>query len=312
MFIDHIDVIEEEIYRAYPSLLELLLIDQTTKKNIIWATEAYQERGDKYGFDKEIKTDLIVGEHTMIIQPRVMKTQQEQADRTRNHAEVFTPSWVCNAQNNLVDEQWFGRKDVFNRVHNQKWYSTKEPVVFSEKKTKDWKHYVDARRLEVACGEAPYLASRYDTVTGDKIDVSDRIGMLDRKLRIVNENTNDEKEWFKWVLRAYESIYGYEYQGDNLLLARESMLFTFWDNCLYKWNHNPHLKSLKQIALRISWNLWQMDAFTYSVPGTGSNGWWGQGSMFVEENMEKKCIIRDWRAQRKLLFAEVVEGRKKQ
>lgn len=28
----------------------------------------------------------------------------------RDKAEVFTPSWVCNAQNNLVDNQWFGKK----------------------------------------------------------------------------------------------------------------------------------------------------------------------------------------------------------
>ena len=27
---------------------------------------------------------------------------------------MFTPSWVCNAQNNLIDDAWFGRKGVFN------------------------------------------------------------------------------------------------------------------------------------------------------------------------------------------------------
>lgn len=38
---------------------------------------------------------------------------------------------------------------------------------FSE--DKDWRKYVDARRLEISCGEAPYLVSRYDTVTGCEI-----------------------------------------------------------------------------------------------------------------------------------------------
>ena len=29
-------------------------------------------------------------------------------------AEVFTPSWLCNAQINLIDDEWFGRKGTFN------------------------------------------------------------------------------------------------------------------------------------------------------------------------------------------------------
>ena len=36
-------------------------------------------------------------------------------------AEVFTPSWICNAQNNLIDNAWFERKDVFNKeISNEK------------------------------------------------------------------------------------------------------------------------------------------------------------------------------------------------
>ena len=50
-------------------------------------------------------------------------------------------------------------------------------------------YYVISKRIEITCGEAPYLVSRYDTVTGKKIDVVDRVGLLDRKLRVINENT---------------------------------------------------------------------------------------------------------------------------
>jgi hypothetical protein len=39
--------------------------------------------------------------------------------------------------------------------------------------------------MEISCGEAPYLVSRYDTVSGNIISVDDRIGLLDRKLRVV-------------------------------------------------------------------------------------------------------------------------------
>ncbi|MEE3499435.1 MAG: restriction endonuclease subunit M, partial [Ruminococcus bromii] len=54
---------------------------------------------------------------------------------------------------------------------------------------KSWQDYIKDTRLEMTCGEAPYLVSRYDAITGEDIAVSDRIGLLDRKLRIVGENT---------------------------------------------------------------------------------------------------------------------------
>ena len=75
--------------------------------------------------------------------------------------------------------------------------------------------YIDSKRLEITCGEAPYLVSRYDASTGEMIDIHKRIGILERKLRVVNENANDETEWMKWAIRAFQGVYGYEYQGDN-------------------------------------------------------------------------------------------------
>ena len=107
-------------------------------------------------------------------------------------AEVFTPSWICNAQNNLIDEAWFGRKDVFNRElttpdGQHTWKVNEAKITFPEGKT--WKDYVHDIRMEITCGEAPYLVSRYDTTTGCFIPVDRRIGLLDRKLRIISENT---------------------------------------------------------------------------------------------------------------------------
>jgi hypothetical protein len=34
--------------------------------------------------------------------------------RVREMAEVFTPSWVCNAQNNLIDNAWLEKDNLFN------------------------------------------------------------------------------------------------------------------------------------------------------------------------------------------------------
>ena len=75
-------------------------------------------------------------------------------------------------------------------------------------------------------------------------------------MRIVNEQTNDESTWLQWTLRAFQSIYGYEYQGDNLLIARVNLLLTFVEYCQAKWNHEPSNESILQIANVISWNLW--------------------------------------------------------
>ena len=41
-------------------------------------------------------------------------------------------------------------------------------------------------RMEITCGEAPYLVSRYDTTTGEPIPIGRRIGLLDRKLCVIN------------------------------------------------------------------------------------------------------------------------------
>ena len=60
-------------------------------------------------------------------------------------------------------------------------------------------------------------------VTGETIPIAKRIGLLDRKLRVVSENTETEEEWFTWTKRAFQSVYGFEYQGDSLLLARENL-----------------------------------------------------------------------------------------
>lgn len=191
-----------------------------------------------------LQKNLVTGNNTRIVQPRVFKSISEQAKRTKDKAEVFTPSWVCNEQNNLIDEAWFEKKDVFNVITSKSWTATKEKISFPANKT--WHDYVNAKRMEISCGEAPYLVSRYDTVTGKEIAIEERIGLLDRKLRIVNENTENEEDWIKWTVRAYESTYGYEYQGDNILIARENLLYTFIEYMDYKFSHKPTNAQLKK------------------------------------------------------------------
>ena len=191
-----IDLSEDEILSWGQNILQTLLVDRTTGRNIYWATDDYADKGDGYSFFDEITIEKITGKNAKTIQPRILKTSKNQRSRSRSRAEVFTPAWVCNAQNNLVDEAWFGRKDIFNKIGEgdscHTWYPTAGKInPFPEGKT--WKDYVTATRMEIACGEAPYLCSRFDTTSGLFYeDLNMRIGLLDRKLRVVTENANEE------------------------------------------------------------------------------------------------------------------------
>lgn len=300
---ENIDINETEVLKQYPEVLEMLLKDHTTQQNIYWATDSYADRGKGYQFKDAITIDRITGDNGMIIRPRSVKSKDEQTKRSKDMAEVFTPSWVCNAQNNLIDDAWFGKQGVFNSESpDHTWKAISGKIEYPEGKT--WKDYVRDTRLEITCGEAPYLVSRYDTVSGMPIELAERIGLLDRKLRVVSENTETTGEFLDWCQEAYKNTYGYEWQGDNLLLAREALLFTFLDYYRAKFGEEPLLKSIQYIAYIISWNVWQMDGLKFCPPGEEPC----EGDLFNPSNL---CLIRDWRKPRdkqKIYFKSLLKS----
>lgn len=87
-------------------MLEILLLDRTTNKNLIWATDNYASRGLGYKADDHISIYSIIKRYGSIIKPHVEKSKKEQSERVMAKAEVFTPSWICNAQNNLIDNAY--------------------------------------------------------------------------------------------------------------------------------------------------------------------------------------------------------------
>lgn len=304
------------------SVLRTLLKDRTTGGNIIFATDAYENMS----FTTEI-TESMLYKGEVDIRPRVSKSMEEQAMRTRKKAEVFTPSWICNKMNNHCDTEWFGRENVFNIEQEHEWITTEESISFPEEKS--WKDYVDSKRLEITCGEAPYLVSRYDAATGDIIPIERRIGILDRKLRVINENVQTKKTWNQWVYRAFESVYGYEFQGDNLLIARINLLETFCEYTHERWKEEPTESSLKRIADIISWNLWQMDGIHGVIPYVGAvyeqeeEDESHQMTLFeflgIEDEMMTSeeeeeilqqtidCKIYDWREEKELTYKSMRE-----
>lgn len=306
-------LIDFEEYPVRP-VLDILLEDKTTKQNIIWATDTYSALGADYLDTHHMTRDLFAGFRAGIIQPRIHRSREEQSARTKQKAEVFTPIWICNQMNNFCDEEWFGRKDVFN-VQNGKERTTYEGLIeFSDPTA--WKKYVDSRRLEITCGEAPFLVSRYDAATGEVIPIKDRIGILDRKLRVVTENAQTEEEWLEWTIRAFQSVYGYEYQGDSLLIARVNLLYTFTDYFKQRWFRKATKKELETIANIIAWNIWQMDGLTDTVPGGKIEDPYEQLTIFdmlePEEpkpiKPEQQCKIYDWRSKCSVPFFEIKRG----
>ena len=299
--------------------LKALLKDKTTKKNIIFATSVYSSQGTPIKETEQMTEEILQGFAQCEIQPRVLKNKEQQQERTRAKAEVFTPSWICNKMNNHCDEEWFGKKNVFNIEQGQEWRLNTEKIEFDTED--DWKKYVDSKRLEITCGEAPYIVSRYDAATGEIIEIKRRIGILDRKLRVVNENTDNETEWFKWVLRAYQSVYGYEFQGDNLLIARINLLITFVDYMQDRWNRVPTEAELRKVVNVIVWNFWQMDGITGMIPFGKNQEEYHQFSLFdfvvadeldsqdTEEPEEVYCRIYDWRSDKSLTYKSMKEGR---
>ncbi|MDM1454884.1 restriction endonuclease subunit M [Myroides odoratimimus] len=320
-----IDILENDILEQMPEILDILLYDNTTNKNIFWATDNYIELGVEYSFTSPIKIHLITGINGNVIKPRIQKSNELKNSRSKDKAEVFTPSWVCNVQNNVIDEKWFNKKNIFNQIlkgsSSTKWKTIKRKVRFPEGKT--WIDYICDKRLEVSCGEAPYLTSRYDTTTGEFIEIDNRIGLLDRKLRIISENIKNKEEWFEYSLIAYKNIYGYEWQGDSLLLARESLLFTFIDFYKGKFNEFPGFNKIKEISQVISWNIWQMDGLKCVIPESCYTIMEEKLDLFNDHKVQKKeclgcqtnnikfhngiyCVIKNWKINSKQKKDEII------
>lgn len=275
-----IDISEESLSKESADLLKILLKDRTTKKSIVWATHSYELLGKGFAPSDRINPSKVTGTYANLIQPRSEKSKYEQKDRTKIRAEVFTPTWLVAKQNGYVE---------------------------SELGSLSLEEYVDLRWLEVTCGEAPYMVTRYDTVTGEEIPLSERVGFVDRKLQRISREVSNEATFYELVKKAYRASYGYEYQGDSLLLARENLLATFEDYYLAKIGNQPTLEQKKEIATIISYNVFQMDGLKKNSPYSATQGQSQQLSLFsdeleVEQAEESKTQIKDWKKNKMIGF----------
>ena len=275
-----IDISEESLSKESADLLKILLKDRTTKKSIVWATHSYELLGKGFAPSDRITPSRVTGTYANLIQPRSEKSKYEQKDRTKIRAEVFTPTWLVEKQNGYVE---------------------------AELEAMDLEDYIQVSWLEITCGEAPYMVTRYDTVTGEEIPLSERVGFVDRKLQRISREVSDEVTFYELIKEVYRASYGYEYQGDSLLLARENLLTTFEDYYLAKTGNQPTLEQKKEIATIISYNVFQMDGLKKNSPYSATQGQSQQLSLFsdemeVEQAEESKTQIKDWKKNKMIGF----------
>lgn len=306
-----IDVLETSL-RDQDDLLAMLLSDRTTKRNILWATDSYTELyGAFFAPNKQILADLITGQnYGKIIQPRAVKSQAEQYFRTKEKGEVFTPLSTIKKMNNHIDK------------------------ISSNPKINDdnWRQYVKELRLEIACGEGPFIASRYNpTANTEKIiDIKKRVGFLDRKLQVVSRYCKSRANWVVWAKEAFMASYGYEWQGDNVLIARENLLYTMADYYQEQFGRAPSLKLEREFAEIISWNIFQMDGVKYVVPmscrhqtqsspnnlvfpwvkASKDSRDYCKGCKYNQPTKHngKYVYVMDWRTNKKRRFIDIIEA----
>lgn len=240
VFNSKIDILEN-VLRKTGNLLDILLIDRTTQKNIIWGTDSYEKHGKEFLSKIHILPKLVTGKFGLLIQPRAVKSLEEQRKRTKDKAEVFTPLKIVDQINKVVE---------------------------SQSDRNNWQQYIREMRIEITCGEAPFIVSRYNPTSNTRklINLNKRVGFLDKKLKIVSKYCNGKKEWIFWAKEAFKASYGYEWQGDNILIARENLLYTFIDYYFDKFREKPTLGMQKEFAEIVSWNIFQMDGLRYVVP----------------------------------------------
>lgn len=167
--------------------------------------------------------------------PRFAKTAAEQKRCTKERAEVFTPPWIVDKMVNYI------------------------PDVIEPNKTV----------LEITCGEGAFLTTRYHPDTGEYIPPDERVGILDRRLKRINEqHRGTPAGWWDQALDALETVYGYDIDLNNVLLTRANLFLTTMEFHAQWCDPAVPLLYTDSAAEIISRNIFQMDGLTGTIPGT--------------------------------------------
>lgn len=196
------------------------------------------------------------------------KSRKEQDKRKANKAEVYTP-YACVKK--MTDLFW------------------DDPEV----------RKLSATYLEITCGEAPFITTLRDMQDGRPIPVEERVGILDRKLAEADRLSETDSDFLPLAYLALTSVYGYEFQGDNLFFGRCNVLTCFLEAYERRYKAPAPAWVVNEAAEVVRWNFWQMDGLSCRLPIYGKNG---EGLHHCKTKKAKEewlkgtrqCMIKNW------------------
>ena len=93
---------------------------------------------------------------------------------------------------------------------------------------------------------------------------------------------------------------------------------TFFEYVEYVWDRQPTDKELKPIINIVTWNIWQMDGLTGTIPFKKAQEQHQQLDMFsmmgfddeskAEEEPQPLCRIFDWRSNKSITYMSMKEN----
>lgn len=219
------------------SVLETLLTDKSTRRPLVWPSgpnhpAAWMSRED------------------------FLRPQLAAEDPQAEQAEFL--EW--NRKLNTLDAAWFGHEPAFNEESAQGWQTLSEPVAFDD--PFHWKKYVTRPVFLFQAGHGQALVFRPFAQGAEPMQYGKRMGILDRRLRIISENTREESEWLRWAESALQSLYGTDVSPLAIFQARLSALVAVREAYAQRFGGQLPVREEKYMVTTLCWNLFQMDPRT--------------------------------------------------
>ena len=219
------------------SVLETLLTDKSTRRPLVWPSgpehpAAWMSRDDLLRPDKNAEDP-----------------QAEQAEFLE---------W--NRKLNSLDAAWFGHEPAFNTESASGWQTLSEPVAFDD--PFHWKKYVIRPVFLFQAGRGQALVFRPFALGAQPMPYEKRMGILDRRLRIISENTREESEWLRWAESALQSLYGTDSSPLSIFQARLSAIMAVREAYAQRFGAQLPVREEKYMVTTLCWNLFQMDPVT--------------------------------------------------
>lgn len=223
-------------------ILDILLRDKTTGKPLVFPPDQTSGRPSPF-----LGLEDLYG-------------VQSQKDMPDEAEEVQTLcSW--NRKLNQLDEVWFQRSGVFNTPTAEGWIPAADPVYFED--PFHWKKYVNQ---QIYVPDLDWGAALTFAGTSENLPLNERMGQLDRELRLVNENVRSQQEWQKRTSTMLARMLGCAKDPIRLFRARLCVLETCREAFQARFGHLPSARDEKALAHIVARNLFQSEDELNTVP----------------------------------------------